>query len=88
LIVVAFPDWKTSAPGRIFCKMNNSVAVAVVAGAIIIAASMAVIFRYEVSPIGVSILKLLEKRFDLALLVNRPVRNLAVALEAADSGRR
>jgi hypothetical protein len=35
-----------------------------------------------------SILKLLEKRFDLDPLVNRPVRNLAVALQAADSGRR
>jgi hypothetical protein len=34
--------------------MNNSVATAIVAGAIIIAATMAVIFRYEVSPISVS----------------------------------
>jgi hypothetical protein len=50
----SLPGWKTGAPGRIFCKMNNSVAVAVVAGAIIIAATMAVIFRYEVSPISVS----------------------------------
>ena len=50
----SLPGWKTGAPGRIFCKMNNSVAMAVVAGAIIIAATMAVIFRYEVSPISVS----------------------------------
>jgi hypothetical protein len=34
--------------------MNNSVAAAVVAGAVIIAATMAVIFRYEVSPISLS----------------------------------
>ena len=40
--------------------MNNSVAVAVVAGAIIVAATMAVIFRYEVSPISLS----LAHRFD------------------------
>jgi phospholipase C len=35
-----------------------------------------------------SILKLLERRFDLAPLANRPVRNLAVALKAAESDRR
>jgi hypothetical protein len=34
--------------------MNDPVAAAVVAGAMIIAATMAVIFRYEVSPISVS----------------------------------
>jgi hypothetical protein len=34
--------------------MNHSVAVAVVAGAIIIAATMAVTFRYEVSPVSLS----------------------------------
>jgi acid phosphatase len=34
-----------------------------------------------------SILKLMEKRFGLDPLVNRPVRNLAVALKAAESDR-
>jgi hypothetical protein len=34
--------------------MNNSVALAVVAGAIIFAATMAVTFRYEVSPTSLS----------------------------------
>ena len=32
--------------------MNNSVAVAVVVGAIIVAATMAVVFRYEVTPVS------------------------------------
>ena len=35
--------------------MNNSVAVAVFAGAIIVAATMAVVFRYEVTPVSTTV---------------------------------
>ena len=52
--------WKTGSPGRIFGGMNNSVAVAVVAGAIIVAATMAVVFRYEVMPVSTTV----AHRFD------------------------
>jgi len=40
--------------------MKNSVAVAVVAGAIIVAATMAVVFRYEVTPVSTTV----AHRFD------------------------
>jgi len=40
--------------------MNNSVAVAVFAGAIIVAATMAVVFRYEVTPVSTTV----AHRFD------------------------
>jgi hypothetical protein len=40
--------------------MNKSVAVAVVAGAIIVAATTAVVFRYEVTPVSTTV----AHRFD------------------------
>jgi hypothetical protein len=40
--------------------VNNSVTIAVVAGAIIVAASMAVVFRYEVTPVSTTV----AHRFD------------------------
>ena len=54
------PGWKTGAPERIFGGMNNSVTIAVVAGAIIVAATMAVVFRYEVTPVSTTV----AHRFD------------------------
>jgi hypothetical protein len=47
--------WKTGAPERIFGKMKNSVAMAVVAGALIVAATMAAVFRYEVTPVSTTV---------------------------------
>jgi hypothetical protein len=52
--------WKTGAPERIFGKMKNSVAMAVVAGALIVAATMAAVFRYEVTPVSTTV----AHRFD------------------------
>jgi hypothetical protein len=43
-----------------FGGMNNSVTIAVVAGAIIVAATMAVVFRYEVTPVSTTV----AHRFD------------------------
>jgi hypothetical protein len=48
------------APERIFGKMKNSVAMAVVAGALIVAATMAAVFRYEVTPVSTTV----AHRFD------------------------
>src|SRR5260370_37694612 len=42
--------WRSTGE-RIFGKMKNSVAMAVVAGALIVAATMAAVFRYEVTPV-------------------------------------
>ncbi len=47
--------WKTGAPERIFGKMKNAVAMAVVAGALIVAATMAAVFRYEVTPVSTTV---------------------------------
>jgi hypothetical protein len=57
--------WQTSGlengySGAHIREMNNSVAAAVVAGAIIVAATMAVVFRYEVTPVSTTV----AHRFD------------------------
>jgi hypothetical protein len=43
------PGWKTDDLGRIFRGTVNSVAAAIFAGAIVIAATLAVVFRYDVA---------------------------------------
>ena len=54
--------------------MNNSVAAAVVAGAIIVAATMAVVFRYEVTPVSTTV----AHRFDgPARYKSAPIKRLA-----------
>ena len=67
--------WKTGAPERIFGKMKNSVAMAVVAGALIVAATMAAVFRYEVTPVSTTV----AHRFDrwTGKIQSAPIKRLA-----------